>query len=184
MSGESGTRSAVWIVAPVAVVLLAFLVLLATRDTANRQNFGRDLSGELAPALAGPTLDGGSFDIDEHRGKFVIVNFFQTTCAPCVAEHPELVAFQERNGPTGFATIVSVAFDDSPGEIRAFFDERGGDWPILVEDTAEHAVNYAVTAVPESIIVAPNGEVVAKLISGVLASELESVMAAWQEENL
>ena len=73
-----------------------------------------DLEGQLAPSIVGTTVDGDEFDLDDHRGEFVIVNFFQTTCIPCRQEHPELVAFQEAYGPAGFATIVSVAFDDEP----------------------------------------------------------------------
>jgi cytochrome c biogenesis protein CcmG/thiol:disulfide interchange protein DsbE len=172
-----------WIVAPVAVVMLVFIVLLATRGTAGDGDNSRDLTGQLAPALAGATLDGGRFDIDDHRGQFVIVNFFQTTCVPCIEEHPELVAFQEANVASGRATIVSVAFDDSPDAIRKFFDEQGGDWPIIAEATAELAIDYAVTAVPESIVVAPTGEVVIKARGGVEAASLEAVMASWEAAN-
>jgi cytochrome c biogenesis protein CcmG/thiol:disulfide interchange protein DsbE len=174
---------AAWIVAPVAVVLLVFIALLATRDTADDGDNSRDLTGQLAPALAGATIDGGRFDIDDHRGQFVIVNFFQTTCVPCIEEHPELVAFQEANVASGRATIVSVAFDDSPTAIQRFFDERGGDWPIIAEATAEFAIDYAVTAVPESIVVAPTGEVVIKAKGGVEAAILEAVMASWEAAN-
>jgi cytochrome c biogenesis protein CcmG/thiol:disulfide interchange protein DsbE len=165
------------------LVLIFFIVLLATRD---RDVTGFDssrLEGEVAPAIVGVTIDGATFDLDDHRGGFVVVNFFQTTCLPCIQEHPELVAFQTTHAPSGFASVVSVAFDDRLDNIRSFFDEFGGDWPILGSDTAPLAVDYGVALVPESIVVAPNGEVVKKLLGGVSQAQLEAVMQSWQEAN-
>ncbi len=133
------------------------------------------LLGEVAPVIAGRTTDGEWFDIDDQRGIWVIVNFFSTTCVPCVVEHPELVAFSEANA-AGDAVVVSIAFDDSAANVVDFFARNGGDWPVLVTDTAGVAVRYGVTGVPESYLVAPNGAVVAKIIGGVTANGLQELI--------
>lgn len=176
-------RTAVWIVLPLAVVMAGFILLLATRDSGDTGFESFNLEGEVAPAIVGTTLDGAEFDLDDHRGSFVVVNFFQTTCIPCRQEHPELVAFQEAYGPSGFATIVSVAFDDQPNNIREFFAQFGGDWPVLASDTGPLAVAYGVPLVPESILIAPTGEVITKLEGGVRMADLEAVIGSWQEAN-
>ncbi len=177
------SRRAIWIVAPVALVMVVFIALLATRDRGQPAFDSFNLEGQLAPAIVGTTIDGDPFDLDDYRGGFVVVNFFQTTCIPCVQEHPELVSFQDAYGPSGFATIVSVAFDDRPENIREFFDEHGGDWPIIATDTASVAVDYGVPLVPESVLVAPDGEVITKLLGGIRRAELEAVIQEWQEAN-
>lgn len=176
-------RRAVWIVLPVAVIMALFVVLLATRDRGDTAFEGFDLEGKVAPAVVGTTIDGDTFDLDDHRGSFVVVNFFQTTCIPCVQEHPELVRFHDTYSPSGFATVVSVAFDDRPSNIREFFAEYGGDWPVIATDTGPIAVAYGVPLVPESVLVAPTGEVITKLEGGILMSDLEAVIAAWQEDE-
>jgi cytochrome c biogenesis protein CcmG/thiol:disulfide interchange protein DsbE len=176
-------RRAVWIVAPVAVVMLLFIVLLATRDRGDTAFASFNLEGEVAPAIVGTTLEGDEFDLDDYRGGFVIVNFFQTTCIPCRQEHPELVAFQEAYAPSGFATIVSVAFDDRPSNIREFFDDFGGDWPVIATDTGPIAVAYGVPLVPESVLIAPDGEVITKLLGGIRKTDLEAEIQSWQEAN-
>lgn len=172
---------AAWVAAAVGVVLLAFFVLLATRDANETGVPSIDLDGELAPPIVGITLDGERFDLDDMRGQFVVVNFFQTTCVPCRVEHPELVSFHDAYAEQGIASVVSVAFDDNPERIRDFFAEFGGDWPVIADDTGPMAVDYGVPLVPESAIVAPTGEIVTKLIGGVTRAQLESIIAEWQE---
>ena len=108
------SRRAAWIVAPVAFVMLVFIVVLATGDRDDKGFDSFDLVGQVAPSIVGTTIEGEAFDLDDHRGSFVIVNFFQTTCIPCRQEHPELVAFQEAYGPSGFATLVDPLGDRDP----------------------------------------------------------------------
>ncbi len=176
-------RRAVWIVAPVAVVLLLLLLLFATRETGPNRNTGVVDRGRLAPSIVGETVDGGVFDLDDQRGRFVVVNFFSTTCVPCIREHPELVSFHEAYAPSGFAEVVSVAFDDSASNVAGFFEANGGDWPVIARDTGSIAVAYGVALVPESVIVADNGEVVDKLIGGVTRAQIENVIGAYIEES-
>lgn len=170
-----------WVVVPVAVVLALLIVLLATRDPASERAVNFELRGDIAPLIAGRGIDGALFDIDDHSSRWVVVNFFSTTCVPCVREHPELVEFHERHAPIGDVAIVSVAFDDSARNVRDFFTEFGGDWPVLTEDTGSLAVSYGVIAVPETYLVAPGGIIVEKLIGGVTADRLDGLIAAFEE---
>jgi cytochrome c biogenesis protein CcmG/thiol:disulfide interchange protein DsbE len=59
--------------------------------------------------------------------------------------------------------------------LRAFFDENGGDWPVIPEDTNRSALAFGVTGVPESYVVSPAGIVVAKF-EGVTANGLDRVI--------
>lgn len=174
-------RLAVWVVVPLAVVFSLFIVLLATREPSSQRAVNFELRGEIAPLIEGLDLDGVWFDIDDHANRWVVVNFFSTTCVPCIREHPELVAFHERHAPVGDVEIVSVAFDDAAQNVRDFFDEHGGTWPVITKDTGSFAVSYGVVAVPESYLVAPGGVIVEKLIGGVTADELDSLIDAYEE---
>ncbi|MGH9186691.1 MAG: TlpA family protein disulfide reductase [Acidimicrobiales bacterium] len=181
-------RSRVALVAAVAVaVLLAVLIwILFGSDPAQDRATQSPLNGRLAPVILGTTLDGSAFDLDDHQGRWVVVNFFATWCAPCRAEHPELVSFARRHAQAGDAVVVSVAYDDSTDELSAWFEDNGGDWPVVVGD-AEHpvanvALDYGVAGVPESYLVDPSGIVRCKITGGVTSTGLDRFIDALDAE--
>jgi len=159
----------------VGVVLLALVGVMATRES-GPDRMSTHLVGQGAPPIEGATIDGDVWRLDLQRGRWVVVNFFSTTCVPCVREHPELVAFAEAHAAAGDVRVVTVAFADSPGAVEEFFRANGGDWPVLASDTGRVAVDWGVVAVPESYLVSPAGFVVAKVIGGVVQADLEAML--------
>ncbi len=162
----------------VGVVLIALVALLATAKTNDQRQPEARILGQAVPVVQGTTLDGGTYDIDQHRGSWVVVNFFASWCTPCRVEQPELVKFDEEHQKTGGVEIVSVVFQDKEADVKAFFDQSGATWPVVVGDTGSTALAFGVTAVPESYIVSPDGQVVAKF-ENVTAAELDSVIAQY-----
>jgi cytochrome c biogenesis protein CcmG/thiol:disulfide interchange protein DsbE len=160
----------------VAIVLVLFIGLLATRSPSEDRFGPNPLVGRAVPAIDATTLDGSTLDIDSLRGKWVVVNFFATWCTPCIVEHPELVRFSEEHAADGKAQVVSIAYDTEPQALRDFFASKGGDWPVVVSDDARLALEFGVTGVPESFLVSPGGQVVAHF-TGVTAEGLNQVIA-------
>jgi cytochrome c biogenesis protein CcmG, thiol:disulfide interchange protein DsbE len=161
----------------VAVLAVGFVVVLATSEPASERRAKSPLVGRAVPALAGETLDGGSFDIDDQQGRWVVVNFFATWCAPCRIEHPELQAFEEAHRPTGDAAVVSVVYRDTEANTRDFFADNGGDWPVMLNEDGRAPVDFGVVKVPESYLVNPDGVVVAKFNGGVTQADLDATIA-------
>jgi cytochrome c biogenesis protein CcmG/thiol:disulfide interchange protein DsbE len=167
----------------VGVVLVALIVVLATRDPAQDRTADSPLIGKVAPPIASDTIApadsaGTPFDLDLQRGQWVVVNFFATWCTPCIQEHPELIEFSQRHQEVGDASVVSVVFDDSAEDVVDFFQENGGDWPVV--DGDDVILDWAVAAVPESFLVDPDGRVVARLTGGVTADGLDELLGQAQ----
>lgn len=175
MSSRRNGRSVMVVSFAVGIVLIGFLVVLAM--SGGGDDGQSPLLGQPAPPVVGTDLDGVAFDIDEHRGKWVLVNYFAVWCPPCVEEHPEIVAFDEAHRDAGDVQVVSVVFQDDEEDVRAFFEENGGEWPVLVEGTEGVAVGWGVTGIPETFLVSPQGIVVHKFTGGVTQDELESVLS-------
>jgi cytochrome c biogenesis protein CcmG, thiol:disulfide interchange protein DsbE len=177
MPETRGKRTVMVISLVVGIVLVGFVALLAVSSGGGDDEATSALLGKAAPPVAGTTLDGESFDVDDLRGRWVLVNFFADWCPPCIEEHPELVAFDEDHAAAGDVEVVSVAFQNDADDVRSFFDENGGEWPVLVEDMDGVAVNWGVTALPETFLVSPQGIVVHKFTGGVTQADLESILS-------
>lgn len=175
-------RTALVVSAVLAVLIVGFVAVLATREPATDRRADSPLLGRQAPELAGETLDGGSFDVGGYEGQWVVVNFFATWCVPCRQEHPELVQFDESNQADGDPVLVSVVYDDDPDTARDYFEDNGGDWPVVLDPDGRIALDYAVAGVPETYLVDPSGMVVAKLTGGVTQGGLNDVIADWEAQ--
>ncbi len=79
--------------------------------------------GEPAPAFAAKTLDGQEFQLADYRGKFVLLDFWATWCAPCMAEVPNLKAVHDAFGADRRFEIVSVSVDEDQDERLEFVAE-------------------------------------------------------------
>ncbi len=176
MTASTRTRRRIgpWIAGAVLVTLAALIGVLATGG--DDGGVRSTLIGRPAPGIAGDTIDGEAYDLADQRGEFVVVNFFATWCVPCIREHPELVEFQRRQREDGGASVVSVVFDSRLEQVRAFFDKNGGDWPVVPDPDGRTALQYGVTGVPESYLVAPDGTVLTKIEGGVTADVLEELL--------
>jgi cytochrome c biogenesis protein CcmG/thiol:disulfide interchange protein DsbE len=166
-------RTGLIVSAVVAVLAIGFVAVLATREPATDRRRDSPLIGKVVPPLAGETLAGGNFDIDDHQGRWVVVNFFATWCVPCRIEHPELDAFNQAHARGGDAVLVSVLFDDDPASAHEFFDRNGGEWPVVLDGDGLIASAFGTPKVPESYLVTPNGRVAAKFTGGVTRDGLD-----------
>jgi cytochrome c biogenesis protein CcmG/thiol:disulfide interchange protein DsbE len=167
---------AVMVVAPVAIVLLVLIAVLATREPATDRRVDSPLIGQPAPRIEGTTLEGRDFDSSTYDGRWLVVNFFATWCVPCIKEHPELVAFEEAHREAGDANVISVVFEDDADSVERFFERNGGEWPVVFGQSTVIA-DWGVSGVPESYVVDPGGVVAAKLVGGVTAAGLDEVLA-------
>jgi cytochrome c biogenesis protein CcmG/thiol:disulfide interchange protein DsbE len=162
----------------VAVIVGLMVVVLATRDPSTERASQSPLIGRLAPATGGTTLDGEPVSIDDFRGRWVVVNFFASWCTPCKVEHPELAAFDAEHRAEGDAALLGVTFDNKAEDARAFFEERGGGWPVIDDPENSIAVAYGVAQVPETFVVAPDGTVVHRFAGSVTKAALDEVIGA------
>jgi cytochrome c biogenesis protein CcmG/thiol:disulfide interchange protein DsbE len=155
-----------------AVVLGALVFVLFNAEPATTRRASSPLLGKLAPDLVGD-----DYDLVDSAGQWVLVNFFATWCTPCIQEHDDLLAFSRSHAIAGDAVVVSVVFSDDPDDVQAFFEENGGDWPLVLDEDGRIATDWGVARVPESYLVAPDGQVRAKIVGGIEVDRLEQLLA-------
>ena len=160
-----------------AVLAVAFIVVLVVASPDSQTDADSPLLGNPAPAVVTTTIEDETFDLARRKGSWVVLNFFNSTCVPCRAEHPELLAFADaQKSAQQPAELYTVVNDDSDGAVKAYFDEHGGSWPKLRDDNGSIAVSFGVARVPETWIIDPNGfvrlRIAGKLTEGLLDEQL------------
>ncbi len=144
-------RVAPYIALAVAVVLAGLFVVLAngkagTDDTAGIVD--SPLLDRPAPSVKGVTTAGQQLDLSRRKGSWVVVNIFNSDCAPCKAEHADLRMFVSQQSTLGAlgAELYTIAQGDTKEKVDAFFAERGGDWPVLLDEDGTISVAWARTS--------------------------------------
>ena len=176
VTGLRRTRKVLWIAVAVAVPLFLLVVILANGEPAATRAVKSPLVGKPAPPIEGTTVDGTQATLADLQGKWVVVNFFATWCVPCRQEHPELIRFAQSHEATGDAAVLGVIYSDDAQAVREFRDKEGGGWAMLADPKGRTALDYGVAGVPESFLISPDGLVVAKLLGGVRAVDLDQLL--------
>ncbi len=89
------------------------------------------LVGQQRPAIRLPDLQGKPRDLDEWRGKVLMINFWASWCPPCRKEIPDFIRLQDDYADAGLQ-VVGVAVDELE-PVKKLAEEFGINYPSLVE---------------------------------------------------
>ena len=115
-------------------------------------------TGGPTPALKAKTLDGDAFALANYRGRVVLVNFWATWCAPCVAEMPALQRLRERLAPAR-AEVVAVNFQENAARIAPFVERLRLTFPVVRDHDGTLRTAWNVTVFPTTFVVGPDGRI-------------------------
>lgn len=112
--------------------------------------------GQMAPDFALPDETGALTRLSDYRGRYVLIDFWGTWCAPCVEAIPHLADLEETYPELVILGLASYQYDndDPTGFVRA----RGGDYAIVIADDAT-VDTYQVQAFPTYYLVDPDGTI-------------------------
>ena len=126
------------------------------------------------PSLVVDTIDHGPFDLAEQRGRWTVVNFWATWCAPCLKEIPDFNALDARREDIG---IIGLAYEEiTPEAMRAFYDEKvRPDYPVAIVDVYSPPADFETPrGLPFTILVSPEGRVAHQFLGPVTGEQIEA----------
>jgi len=132
--------------------------------------------GEPAPGFVLADLDGNRLSLGDLRGRPVIVNFWASSCAPCVDEFPLLTSTAAAHRSDGLA-VVGIVVRDSSVAARDFLARMGATWPSAMDPGEAVAMQYAIIGPPDSFFIDRDGVVVSRQIGPLSAADLERRLA-------
>jgi cytochrome c biogenesis protein CcmG, thiol:disulfide interchange protein DsbE len=128
--------------------------------------------GQVAPDIAGTTLDGTPLRLADMRGHPVILNFWGPSCVPCRSEFPLFKAKLAEHAEDGLE-IVGVLMYDSPTEARAFVAEFGAPWPTLLDPDGRLRAAYQTVLRPQTYFIDRTGVIRTIQFGEVVSADFE-----------
>ena len=123
------------------------------------------LVGQPAPAVRLDLLDGSKFDLAEHKGRVVVLDFWATWCGPCLQSMP-LVEGVAREFADRGVELVAVNMEEEPGPVKSVLDRHKLRMPVALDRDGVAAARYAVTAIPQVVVIDRDGKVARLFVGG------------------
>lgn len=123
-------------------------------------------SGPKAPDFTLPTLDGKNVSLSDYTGKnVVLIDFWSTTCDPCLVEMPHLVEMYEKYKAQGFV-ILAISLDgpESRTDVTTTVHQKKMSFPVLLDEETTVVARYnPKRELPFSVLIDKNGTIVRKM---------------------
>ncbi|MGH8474670.1 MAG: TlpA family protein disulfide reductase [Methylococcales bacterium] len=111
-------------------VALAFVALCSGFLSYRASGFGEARSALELQSFSLPDTQGVVHNIDEWKGKVLVINFWATWCAPCLEEIPRFVELQGSYAKQGLQ-FIGIAVEDAEA-VLDYANKAGINYPILV----------------------------------------------------
>ena len=152
-------------------------IICALSFAAQGQDWDRTPNA-LAPTLKLKDIEGKSHDLRDYKGRIVIVNFWATWCAPCVAEMPSLNKLNATLDPKQTLLLTINGEADLP-VVKRFMRRKALNFVVLMDDDDVASDAWDVDSVPTSFIIGPDQKIKYKAVGEVdfESRELKTILA-------
>jgi peroxiredoxin len=153
--------------------------------TAPDLNGAQELINYAAPDFTLPMLDGETqISLDDYAGRILFINFWQTTCVPCITEMPEFMDFFGDQDPDEVA-LLAINVDETPEMVEAFFEEYDiAGIPVAMDRDSTVRRDYGVMGFPMTFVITSEGVVRFMNIGTLEYDDLEEYVELLQDEQV
>ncbi|MER8224027.1 TlpA disulfide reductase family protein [Streptomyces sp. NPDC094143] len=135
-----------------------------------------------APDLSGKTVDGKQLDVDDYKGKVVVVNVWGSWCPPCRAEAPGFQKVSEDLKDKGVQFVGINTRDTSTGPALAFEKAYGVTYPSLYDPTGKLMLRFErgtlnPQAIPSTLVFDREGRIAARSLQALSEEKLRKMIA-------
>ncbi|MEN9529906.1 MAG: hypothetical protein RI932_1779 [Pseudomonadota bacterium] len=168
------------------VVLVLFTGLMVYALNRDANFVPSQLVGRPVPQFSAKTAQGSAFTLKDvmGQGRWLIINFWSTTCVVCRVEAPELERFWRENAskPAPEPLFVSVNIQDEVNDILRYQQEFGLSFPVVADRDGKVSLDFGVYGTPETFFIDPAGNVRHR-VAGEIDRNTILAFIDWLEKN-
>lgn len=167
-----------WVIAPLIVFGLLAAAFAFSLSHGDPSKLPSALIGKPAPETSFEGLEGlrvaeqpvsGFTSGELADGSVKVVNFWASWCAPCVQEHPQLLALKEQTG----VAIYGVNYKDQAVSARRFIGRYGNPYAkVGVDPMGRGAIEWGVYGMPETFVIDGKGRIAYKHVGPISEQSL------------
>lgn len=143
----------------------AQLAQMAEQDRQSKEN---SWVGKQEPDFSMQDANGRSVSLASYKGKFLLVDFWASWCAPCRAENPNVVKAYNEFKNRNFA-VLGVSLDKEKGPWQEAIHEDKLDWTHVSDLkfwNSKAVETFKFNGIPYNILIDPSGKVIAEGLRG------------------
>ncbi|MGH1419529.1 MAG: DsbE family thiol:disulfide interchange protein [Hyphomicrobiaceae bacterium] len=167
-----------WLLIPVVLFAVVAGMFAYSLQHAKPNLVPSVLIGKPVPNTAFPSLDGliragsqvaGFSNTDVATGDVILVNFWASWCAPCVAEHPQLLKLAKEHG----VKLYGINYKDAKADALKFLNTLGNPYSVVgTDESGRAAIEWGVYGMPETFVINGEGQIVYKHVGPIMPNDL------------
>lgn len=112
-------------------------------------------------------LNGEKVDLEDYKGKVIMLNFWATWCPPCRAEMPSMENIHKKYDPEKFV-ILAVSVDRSKRKnVEEFIKDNGYSFAVFHDSDNKLSRKFAIRSIPTTYIINKDGIIVDKKLGAI-----------------
>ncbi len=112
----------------------------------------------VAPNVSRMDLNHKRVSLADYRGKVVLLNFWAIWCAPCLAEMPRFVAWQQKYGGRGLQ-VIGISMDDEEHPVRTAYRKYKLNYPVVMGDAKIGEKYGGIFGLPVTFLIDRSGKI-------------------------
>lgn len=134
-----------------------------------------------APDISGKTTTGKKLNIDEYKGKVIVLNIWGSWCGPCIAEAPNFTKIAKETNKQGVQFIGINTRDSNPAQAISFEEQHKIPYPSLYDPTGKLMLRFPKGSlnpqfIPSTIAIDRHGRTAARSIGPLGETELRKMI--------
>lgn len=167
-----------WLIVVALVALIIGTALLLRAWLPNGHAVGGPLTGQTAPPTEFRFIDGQITPLQALRGQPVMIDFWATSCAICVAEMPEMLALRDELSEQ-FALVAVAMPYDRPDRVLDFVRRYHPSLPVALDPLGKIVDAYGpIRGTPTRVLIDRHGQIAHTLVGAIKPERLRQLLLA------